>query len=52
MGLWEGAVDVEEQALNENVEYLFFLLNFNSYNEGLISVFNVLVVNDWHQIAK
>lgn len=52
MALWEGAVDAEEQASNENVEYLYYLNNFNSYREGCITVFNVLVVNDWHQIAK
>ena len=52
MALWEGTVDVEEQESNENVEYLYYLNNFNSYREGFITVFNVLVVNDWHQIAK
>lgn len=52
MALWEGTVDVEEQESNENVEYLYYLNNFNSYREGCITVFNVLVVNDWHQIAK
>jgi len=52
MALWEGAVDVEEQASNENVQYLYYLNNFNSYGEGCITVFNVLVVNDWHQIAN
>jgi hypothetical protein len=52
MALWEGAVDVEEQASNENVAYLYYLNNFNSYREGCITVFNVLVVNDWHEIAK
>ena len=52
MALWEGTVDVEEQASNENIEYLYYLNNFNSYAEGCITVFNVLVVNDWHQISK
>mmetsp|Transcript_3341 Transcript_3341/g.3723 ORF Transcript_3341/g.3723 Transcript_3341/m.3723 type:complete len:894 (-) Transcript_3341:100-2781(-) len=51
MALWEGAVDVEEQASNEDVEYLFYLNNFNSYSQGCITVFNILVVNDWHEIA-
>ena len=52
MALWEGTVDVEEQESNGNVEYLYYLNNFNSYREGCITVFNVLVVNDWHEIAK
>jgi len=52
MTLWEGTVDVEEQASNEKIEYLYYLNNFNSYAEGCITVFNVLVVNDWHQISN
>ena len=52
IALWEGTIDIEEQEANENVEYLYYLNNFNSYREGFITVFNVLVVNAWHQIAK
>ena len=51
MALWEGAIDVEEQASNEDIQYLYYLNNFNSYGQGCITVFNVLVVNDWHEIA-
>jgi hypothetical protein len=52
MALWGGAVDPDELAANGNLEELFYLNNFNSYGEGCITIFNVLVVNDWHQIAK
>jgi hypothetical protein len=52
MAIWGGAINVEELAVNENVEPLFYLNNMNSYAEGCITIFNVLVVNDWHQIAK
>jgi hypothetical protein len=52
MLLWSGAVDTDELAMNENVEPLFYLNNFNSYGKGFVTIFNVLVVNDWHQIAK
>ncbi len=52
MLLWGSAIDLDELAMNENVEPLFYLNNFNSYGEGCVCVFNVLVVNDWHQIAK
>jgi hypothetical protein len=52
MALWGGAIDMDELAMNENVEALFYLNNFNSYGEGCICIFNVLVINDWHQIAK
>ena len=52
MIIWGGTIDVEELSMNENVEPLFYLNNMNSYFEGCITIFNVLVVNDWHQIAK
>lgn len=52
MGLWGGAVDVDVLATNSNITSLYYLNNFNSYTEGLVTVFNVLVVNDWHAIAE
>ena len=52
MTLWKGSVVAEDQAENEDIEYLYYLNNFNSYREGCITVFNVLVVNDWTEIAK
>lgn len=52
MVLWGGQVDVDELANNEDLETLYYLNNFNSYPEGLVTIFNVLVVNDWHQIAR
>ena len=52
MTLWKGSVVAEDQADNEDIEYLYYLNNFNSYREGCITVFNVLVVNDWTEIAK
>ena len=30
---------------------LYYLNSFNSYLEGLVTLFNLLAVNDWHQIA-
>lgn len=52
MFLWQGAVDADEMAENENVGYLFWLNSFNSYTESLVTILNVMVINDWHQIAK
>ena len=41
MALWGGAVDVYELSLNEDIEPFYYLCNFNSYGEGLVTVFNV-----------
>lgn len=52
MVLWGGQVDVDKLAYNEDIESLYYLNNFNSYSEGLVTIFNILVLNDWHEIAK
>jgi hypothetical protein len=52
IAVWSGAVDVELLLENEELTHLYCLNNFNSYTEGLITIFNVAVVNDWHAIAQ
>jgi hypothetical protein len=52
MAIWGGAIDVETLMENQDLTPLYCLNNFNSYSEGLITVFNVAVVNDWHAIAE
>ena len=49
MALWGGAVEVGQHG---DLVELYDLNNFNSYQEGLVTMFNVLVVNDWHAIAE
>lgn len=50
--LWSGSIDVEVLMENEHLTPFYCLNNFNSYTEGLITMFNVAVVNDWHAIAE
>ena len=52
IALWGGAIDPEEFATFNDLTPLYYLNNFNSYTEGLVTIFNVLVVNDWHAIAQ
>mmetsp|Transcript_37381 Transcript_37381/g.112007 ORF Transcript_37381/g.112007 Transcript_37381/m.112007 type:complete len:562 (-) Transcript_37381:253-1938(-) len=48
--LWHDAVEV---GANEGKITPFYdLNNFNSYASGLVTMFQVLVVNDWHAIAE
>jgi len=49
MLIWAGSVSDEQSGRGGNDFY--YLNNFNSYSEGLVVLFNILVVNDWHQIA-
>ncbi len=52
MMIWGGAIDEELLMDNhEDLTPLYCLNNFNSYTTGLVTMFNVLVGNDWHQIA-
>lgn len=52
IALWGGAIDTEVLAANENLTPRYYLNNFNTYIQGLVTVFNILVVNDWHAIAE
>lgn len=52
MMLWGGAVEVDDMAQNDDLLEYYYLLNFNSYIDGLVTVFNILVLNDWIEIAK
>lgn len=51
IALWGGAIDTESLANVQDLTPLYYLNNFNSYYEGLVTIFNILVVNDWHAIA-
>ena len=50
--LWGGAIDVAVLSENDQITPLYYLNNFNSYPEGLVTIFNILVVNDWQAVAK
>jgi hypothetical protein len=50
MALWGGAVVVGQH--EGQIEELYDLNNFNSYQEGSVTMFQVMVVNDWHAIAE
>ena len=50
MALWGGSVHVGQHF--GEITYLYDLNNFNSYAEGIVTMFQVLVVNDWHAIAE
>ena len=50
MVLWGGAVKVGTH--EGQITELYDLNNFNSYREGLVTMFQVCVVNDWHAIAE
>lgn len=52
MALWGGAIDVAKLANNKHITPLYYLNNFNTYPQGLVTLFNILVVNDWHAIAE
>jgi hypothetical protein len=50
MAIWGGAIHVGSH--QGDITYLYDLNNFNSYQEGVVTMFQVLVVNDWHAIAE
>ena len=50
MLIWGGAINVGEN--NGRITPLYDLNNFNSYLSGLLTMFNIFVVNDWKTIAE
>ena len=51
MALWGGAIEVGELTEDQITPY-YDMNNFNSYLEGIITMFQIMVVNDWHAIAE
>ena len=45
MVLWGDQIHVG--SYGENITPLYDLNNFNSYQEGLVTMFQIIVVNDW-----
>lgn len=50
MAIWGGSINVG--ANEDKITPLYDLNNFNSYWEGLVTMFQVLVGNDWQAIAQ
>ncbi|CAB9517978.1 Two pore calcium channel protein [Seminavis robusta] len=50
MAFWGGAIEIGEHG--DQITPLYDLNNFNSYHEGLVTMFQIMVVNDWHAIAE
>lgn len=49
MGLWGGLIKV---GTIKDIAPFYDHNNFNTYHGGLLTMFQVLVVNDWNQVAK
>ena len=49
MRIWGGAVTIGIH--NDTIIPLYDLNNFNDYSSGLLTMFNIFVVNDWQTIA-
>ena len=49
MSLWGGSIEVGSI---EGISPFYDNNNFNTYHGGLLTMFQVLVVNDWNQVAK
>ena len=50
IALWGGSIHVG--SYGENITPHYDLNNFNSYQKGLVTMFQIIVVNDWHAIAE
>ena len=52
MASWRPLPVVVPSASSSPSSSLYYLNSFDSYGEGLVTVFNIVVVNDWQMIAE
>ena len=54
IGIWFFAqkVNVYSTSLDSSVPGLYYLLNFNDFSGGMITMFHIMVVNNWYVTCK
>ena len=45
---WNGLITVSAVAANEGTPTLYYLMNFNDFPNSLLTLFHIMVVNNWY----
>jgi len=45
--LYSGDVTIQSPDMDHSIPDLYYLLNFNDFGAGMITMFHILVVNNW-----
>ena len=47
MILFGGKINIYSTTIDDSVPGLYYLLNFNSFGAGMITLFHIMIVNNW-----
>ena len=47
MILFGGKINIYSTTIDDSVPGLYYLLNFNSFGAGMITMFHIMIVNNW-----
>ena len=48
MIIFGGRINVYSTAIDDSVPGLYYLLNFNSFGAGMITMYHIMIVNNWY----
>ena len=48
MFVFGGKINIYSTTIDDSVPGLYYLLNFNSFGSGMITMFHIMIVNNWY----
>ena len=52
MLIFGGKINIYSTAIDDSVPGLYYLLNFNSFGAGMITMYHMMIVNNWFVTVK
>ena len=52
MIIFGGRINIYSTAIDDSVPGLYYLLNFNSFGAGMITLYHIMIVNNWFVTVK
>ena len=52
MLLFGGKINIYSTTIDDSVPGLYYLMNFNSFGSGMITMFHMMIVNNWYVTVK
>ena len=52
MLIFGGKINIYSTTIDDSVPGLYYLLNFNSFGSGMITMFHMMIVNNWYVTVK
>ena len=52
MAIFGGKINIYSTRDDDAVPGLYYLLNFNSFGSGMITMYHMMIVNNWYETVK